>query len=786
LALFAMVLALPFAGYSVYSSTEEARIERDHVAARMLGAAQVTAARLDDRINGIRAILQVVGAVVSVDPAKTEGNDALLRNLAGNIPGSIDDLTVWTPSGDNIGSLDTTLRRNGATHSAQRPFFGGAIGDPVSDMSADAPVVSNSNGSFISVLGLIRRDGHVVGVVAAAIRIGSLQELLRASADLPSSAGVKVTDAQGTILASSIDPDLSVGKSLVGSIAGSGGATSLGPDGVRAGPDADGIDRIAGVTTARAVPWRVYIGVPRNEALAPVYARLRDHLLTAGLVLLAGLLTATSIGRGIASPLRELSRDAAEFCSGNLAHRSRLGSGEVGVVAVTLNQMAEQLQERTRALHRSKEQLQQLSNSLPALISYFDEEERFRFANDAHEACLGYDPRQLIGKTMVELYGVEMDDSFKANIQRALHGTRVTYERELKTLQGPRRVEVTAIPDLDVSGGVHGVFVMMVDITARQEAAFALAQSEHRLRTLADNLTALVTYVDCDQRYRFVNAYLGEVFDIDPSSMVGRTVLETNGKKLYAEIEPHVTAALRGEEVIFQGTWSVKDRSYHYQSTYIPDLDGRGGVRGYFELTFDISALKEKQSELDMLARVDSLTGLPNRRRFEECLHDAMERTRRSEIPMALMFLDIDRFKAINDTLGHGAGDLVLKEFARRLEDQVRSTDVVARLAGDEFVILVEGIQNLEALETLAGKIVVSVRRSLSFARHPISVTTSMGISLYEGGENSPAELLAEADRALYAAKRQGGNRFSLAGQGSAAIVDSAAGRNRSVGEISA
>ena len=787
LALLAIVLAVPFAGYSVYSSIEDARIERDHVAAEMLGTAQIAAARLDAQINGIRALLQVAGAAISVDPVKTESNDAYLRNLASHIPRDIDNLTVWTPSGDNIGSLDARFRRGGATNSAQRPFLRDAIASPGGDMSADAPVVSNSNGSFISVFGLpVRRDGQVVGVVAAEARLGSLQELLRASADLPSSAVVTVTNARGIILASSVDPNRWVGKSIVGSIAGSDGAPSLDPEGVREGLSADGISRIAGFTTARAAPWRIYVGVSRNEALAPVYARLRSHLLTAGLVLLAGLLMAASVGRGIASPLRELSRDAAEFGSGNLAHRSRLGCGEVGIVAGTINQMAEQLQERTHALHRSKEQLQQLTKNLPAPIAYLDEKERFRFANDAYESWFGQDPRQFIGKALIELDGVEAYDAFKADIHRALDGTRVTHERELKTLQGPRRVELTAIPDFDVSGRVNGLFVMMVDVTARQEAELALAQSEHRLRTLADNLPAIVTYVDRDQRYQFVNAHLGEVFGIDSSSLLGRTVCETNGKKLYAEIEPHVTAALRGEEVIFQGTWAVKDRSYHYQSTYIPDIDGRGAVRGYYELTFDISALKEEHRELDMLARVDSLTGLPNRRRFEECLHDAMGRTRHSGNLMALMFLDIDHFKSINDTLGHGAGDLVLKEFASRLEDQVRNTDLVARLAGDEFVVLIEAIHDLEALKALAAKIIVSVRSPLTLARHPVSVTASMGVSLFDGGEDSSADLLAAADRALYTAKRQGRNRFSLAGQGLASILDLAAVRDRSAGDLAA
>ena len=180
-----------------------------------------------------------------------------------------------------------------------------------------------------------------------------------------------------------------------------------------------------------------------------------------------------------------------------------------------------------------------------------------------------------------------------------------------------------------------------------------------------------------------------------------------------------------------------------------------------------------------MLARVDTLTGLPNRRQFDERLRDAMARTGRSETTLAVMFLDIDYFKNINDTLGHGAGDLVLKEFGARLQHQVRSTDTVARLAGDEFVILVEGIRDAEELKALADKIVTAVRAPLVIEGRSVSITTSVGVATYDGGGQAATDLLAAADRALYAAKRQGRDRFSLTLQGSAEIHELAAARDR-------
>ena len=111
---------------------------------------------------------------------------------------------------------------------------------------------------------------------------------------------------------------------------------------------------------------------------------------------------------------------------------------------------------------------------------------------------------------------------FKIHIHQALGGSRVSYERELTTLQSNRLVEVTALPDIDETGRIKGVFVMMIDVTARRDAETATPQSERRLRMVADNILALVTYVDREERYRFVNAYLGSVFQTDPHDLVGR------------------------------------------------------------------------------------------------------------------------------------------------------------------------------------------------------------------------------------------------------------------------
>ena len=173
--------------------------------------------------------------------------------------------------------------------------------------------------------------------------------------------------------------------------------------------------------------------------------------------------------------------------------------------------------------------------------------------------------------------------------------------------------------------------------------------------------------------------------------------------------------------------------------------------------------LAGSEQRLEQLSRTDSLTACPNRRQFEERLPEAMARTQRSRLLMAVLYIDVDKFKRINDDLGHAAGDTVLTEVARRLVACVRGTDTVARLGGDEFVVILEGLQAPSEPARLAAKIVVDMARPFDVQDMKWMVTVSVGVAAYQGDDVSGETLLAQADAALYAAKSAGRNTFRLA-----------------------
>ncbi len=188
---------------------------------------------------------------------------------------------------------------------------------------------------------------------------------------------------------------------------------------------------------------------------------------------------------------------------------------------------------------------------------------------------------------------------------------------------------------------------------------------------------------------------------------------------------------------------------------------------GYVFTAFmhDISDRKQTELKLHHQATCDVLTGLPNRAELMNRLQQAMARADRTKQALALMFLDIDAFKQVNDTYGHEVGDALLKQFARRLQACVRKTDTVARLAGDEFIIIAENVVNgPHDAQTIANKVIFLMAEPLVASNQTMAITTSIGIAVYAAEQESGDELLARADKAMYAAKKNGKNQFTVAG----------------------
>ncbi len=329
----------------------------------------------------------------------------------------------------------------------------------------------------------------------------------------------------------------------------------------------------------------------------------------------------------------------------------------------------------------------------------------------------------------------------------------------------PRWIHHQIVPIKD------GLAVTSRNITARKQvemerhaAEKALRESEARLRTIADTIPAGVAYVDARQVYRFHNLPYNREFARDGIDVPGRTIRAVVGEARYGFLQPYIERALRGETLVFEEEADRGNGEYTEEVTYIPQFgEHHDNVVGFHIMRHDITAKEREKRRLLRLALLDPLTGLMNRAGFLDKLDSALQTSVSENQLLALIYLDIDHFKPVNDTHGHDVGDKLLKAFASRLTHALRASDTVARLGGDEFTVIMEGLGRPEDANAAAAKIVATMRAPFVFDGLSVSVSASVGLVCHQGGTPDAAALLKQADMLLYQAKQGGRDTYRAA-----------------------
>lgn len=330
-----------------------------------------------------------------------------------------------------------------------------------------------------------------------------------------------------------------------------------------------------------------------------------------------------------------------------------------------------------------------------------------------------------------------------------------------------------ALIQLYLAGGCLMTIPICLAMAERKRLATRLADSERRYRMLADYSHDVIARVHPDGRLLYVSPAATEMFGWPPGWTPEARDRILHPEDLDRQLQSMAEVLASGEP--HTEVYRVRHADGHYVwieavSRRIPADDGDGppelmlAARNISRRVAAEQALAESRAELERLSRVDSLTGLANRRQFDERFALALKRLKRHGIPVTLMYLDVDHFKQVNDRHGHAAGDAVLTVFGRRLADSVRETDLVARIGGDEFAILIEAAP-AEAAEIVARKVVASMAGVIEVEGTAITVTSSIGIAHADAPVEAPV-LMARADAALYAAKHGGRNRYQLAPPG--------------------
>ncbi|HEX7642598.1 MAG TPA: PAS domain-containing protein [Burkholderiaceae bacterium] len=412
-------------------------------------------------------------------------------------------------------------------------------------------------------------------------------------------------------------------------------------------------------------------------------------------------------------------------------------------------------------LRSQRAELAAINDALPVGLFRTDAQGRVTYVNSTLTRMMGLEYEEVAREGWYA--GVHPEDRSLVILEWT-HATQgvLSYENTLRFVTGDGGIlwaAVKAAP-IRMDGKLCGYVGSVDDITGRLQAERDVLKGERRLRAIADNLPALIAYVDREQYYRFTNAHYEHWFRRDGTQVLGSHVSEVFGADYYAFTSNKIAAALRGERISFErDALDHSGRKRHWRVEYIPDLQD-GKVAGFYSMVLDITEAKELENRLRTMARTDSLTGLANRASFNEALSEAIADCDADGLHLAVLFLDVDHFKTCNDNFGHHGGDLVLREFSRRLTACVRHTDMVARLAGDEFVILLIANDAAAESEAVAKKIKAEMQREFQLVSGACQVTTSIGITVRRDGENDAELLLRRADQALYQAKSQGRNNY--------------------------
>ncbi len=301
--------------------------------------------------------------------------------------------------------------------------------------------------------------------------------------------------------------------------------------------------------------------------------------------------------------------------------------------------------------------------------------------------------------------------------------------------------------------------------TRVRERTEALRLSEGRLASLLTLSADWIWEQDADLKFTYISDSVETAAGFSPSVMLGQ-------RRMASEASIAPAESIAAYEACVEGRKAFRDFTYaftrpdgvlrHVRVSGEPVFDEGGNFQGYRGVGRDVTLDMQAEEKVRELARLDSLTGLPNRNMFLGELDRAIARGRRHDAPFAVYFIDLDRFKTINDTLGHSAGDDLLKAMATRLRHAVRDNDLVARLGGDEFVVLLEGDAGAADLTTIAQVLLTAIGEPMTIHDHRFLVTGSIGIALFPSDGEDAATLLKHADAAMYLAKEKGKNNVQF------------------------
>lgn len=413
-------------------------------------------------------------------------------------------------------------------------------------------------------------------------------------------------------------------------------------------------------------------------------------------------------------------------------------------------------------LRLSEEKFRLMFECAPVGNIHFDADGVITDCNERFVTLLGSSRAALQGLPMLSLPDSRMKDA----VRSALNGQVSMFEGRYQAYTGNRTIEIRALfsPLKDSAGNVHGGLCLVEDFSERQQAEEQLLAYRQRLALLVEQMALGV--IEWDEQFRVAdwNPAASQIFGYTREQALGQHAFFILPDSEKHQIDEKVLASLLKQRGGHRHTNTNLTRDGRlitcewYNTTLV---DSSGKVLGVTSLVMDITERREAEQQIRYLAHFDPLTGLPNRTLLTDRVGQALKDAQREQRPLGLMFLDIDNFKNVNDTLGHSVGDALLTELAKRFATVLREADTVSRLGGDEFILLLPATDS-DGAAHVAQMLLAETSRTCRIGLHEFNVTASIGIALYPADGDNFETLSQAADIAMYRAKQEGRNTFRL------------------------
>ena len=435
------------------------------------------------------------------------------------------------------------------------------------------------------------------------------------------------------------------------------------------------------------------------------------------------------------------------------------GQGEepAGMVA-SFGDITEDLEAARRA-----EELTRVLEATPDLVAILDPQGRtIAWANDALRRFIG-EPA-VAGTRLLQFLDEWSQAQYAAGALPVLRRSG-TWRGELTFTNGSESIPVSAmlVAHGEEAGMFEAVSLVARDLSDLRDAEQRVQASEVRLAALVEHASDLVAVVNRSGRVLYSSPAFGRILGYEPTKVQGRHVLRLVHAADRGLVEKAARRILErpGISPPFEARVLRSDGAVRHVEVAATNLLHNPAITGVVVNARDVTDRVEAAAQLEARAYHDDLTGLPNRAKLLERLEAALRRAGAHNRLVGVLFLDLDRFKVVNDSLGHAAGDELLREVARRIEGMVRPEDTVARLGGDEFVVVIDGMVRTSDATTAADRIREAVAEPITLGAESTVITTSVGIAVAEGS-GSPEDLLRDSDTALYRAKEHGRDRIDV------------------------